>query len=251
MNRVAIRIVVIAVFAALCVEAHAADAPSEDVPRVSYELQLDTIRSGYDGETCWVHARAGAIPAEPPIVVLTMQKLLLSGSDVFFALNEMRSDDFGVTWTDPVEHDTLGRRAIEDGAVEVVCDFAPKWHAATGKILGTGHSAQYRDNKLVSVRTRCTAYSVYDPENRTWTPWKGMEMPDDERFYNAGAGCTQRIDLPNGDILLPVYFKAMGEKQYAVTVLRCRFDGQTLSYIEHGNELTVAVQRGFAEPSLA
>jgi hypothetical protein len=31
-------------------------------------------------------------------VVLTMQKLLLTGSDVFFALNEMRTDDLGKTW---------------------------------------------------------------------------------------------------------------------------------------------------------
>ncbi len=251
MNRFVVRIVLMTVFAALGLGAHAAEAPSDEVPRVSYELQLDTLRSGYDAETCWVHARAGVIPADSPIAVLTMQKLLLSGSDIFYALNEMRSDDLGGTWTDPVEHDTLGRRAIEDGAVEVVCDFTPKWHAATGKLLGTGHSAQYRDNKLVSVRARCTAYSVYDPENRSWAPWQCMEMPEDARFYNAGAGCTQRVDLPNGDILLPIYFKAKEEKQYAVTVVRCRFDGQTLTYIEHGDEFTVAVQRGFAEPSLA
>jgi predicted RNA polymerase sigma factor len=49
-------------------------------------VQLETISRGYDGQTCWVHPRAGAIPGDAPIVVLTMQKLLLTGSDVFFAL---------------------------------------------------------------------------------------------------------------------------------------------------------------------
>ncbi len=234
-----------------CATAHAAGETPGAVPRVAYDLQLDTLTSGFDKETCWVHARAGTIPNEPPVVVLTMQKLLLSGSDIFFALNEMRTDDLGKSWSGPVEHETLGRRNIEDGAVEVVCDFTPKWHAKSGKLLGTGHSAQYRDNKLVSVRKRWTAYSVYDPANRAWTLWKCLEMPDEPRFFNAGAGSTQRVDLPNGDILLPVYFKAANETQNAVTVVRCRFDGETLSYVEHGNEMTIAVQRGFVEPSLA
>ena len=33
--------------------------------------------------------------------------------------------------------------------------------------------------------------------------------------------------------------------------MRCTFDGTTLRYVEHGNELTVPTARGFAEPSLA
>ena len=33
-------------------------------------------------------------------------------------------------------------------------------------------------------------------------------MPDAPRFYSSGAGCTQRVDLANGDILLPIYLKA-------------------------------------------
>jgi hypothetical protein len=71
---------------------------AEDSPP-NYHGQLDTISRGYDGKTCWVHPRAGTIPGESPIVVLTMQKLLLSGSDVFFALNEMRTDNLGAPET--------------------------------------------------------------------------------------------------------------------------------------------------------
>ena len=250
MSRVSVIALAGAVLGAPCV-AEAAGTASPDVPRVSYDVQLDTITSGFDKETCWVHPRAGAIPGEPPIVVLTMQKLLLSGSDVFYALNEMRTEDLGKTWAGPTEHETLGRRNVEDGIVAVVCDFTPKWHAKTGRLLGTGHSALYRDNKLIEVRKRFTTYSVYDPDQRSWAPWKSMVMPDVPKFFNAGAGCTQRVDLPNGDILLPIYFKAEGETQNAAAVARCSFDGETLSYVEHGDELTIAVQRGFVEPSLA
>jgi hypothetical protein len=34
-------------------------------------------------------------------------------------------------------------------------------------------------------------------------------------------------------------------------VARCRFDGTNLTYVAHGNEMTVDVARGFVEPSLA
>lgn len=218
-----------------------------------YDIQLDTISSGFDSKTCWVHPRAGTIPGDEPTVVLTMQKLLLSGSDIFYALNEMRTDDMGGAWTGPTEHSNLGRRPLDDGGTTVVCDFTPKWHAATQKLLGTGHSAIYdANNKLVhGNRKRETAYAVYVPESRTWTTWRGVVMPDDPIFYNSGAGCTQRVDLPNGDILLPIYCKPMDTKQYSATVIRCRFDGETLSYVEHGNFMTIPVDRGFAEPSLA
>jgi len=222
-------------------------------PAADYTVQLDTIHSGFDKETCWVHPRAGTIPGENPIVVLTMQKLLLSGSDIFYALNEMRTDDLGATWSGPTEHENLGRIPTEDGGTAVICDFTPKWHPKTGKLLGTGHTALYSaENKLVhGNRQRSTAYSVYNPEARTWSTWRTMEMPNEPYFFNNGAGCTQRLDLPNGDILLPIYCKAIDTTPYNSTIVRARFDGETLSYVEHGNLLTIDVQRGFPEPSLA
>lgn len=60
----------------------------------------------------------------------------------------------------------------------------------------------------------------------------------------------QRYDLPDGDLLLPVYFKEPQDELYRTTVVRCRFDGRTLSYVEHGNALSVDEPRGLGEPSL-
>ena len=216
-----------------------------------YELRLETITKGYDGKMCWVHPRAGAIPGSPPQVVLTMQKLLLTGSDVFYALNHVSTSDFGKTWTKPVEHaDTLGRREEPDGVIVAACDFTPKWHAKSGKLLGIGHTVRYSDNKVIHERPRETCFAVFDPKASTWSPWTPMPMPDGVKFYNAGAGCVQRVDLENGDILLPIYFKAKSDKYYRVTVLRCSFDGRTLRYIEQGNDLSLESGRGVYEPSL-
>ncbi|OYW31618.1 MAG: sialidase [Chthoniobacter sp. 12-60-6] len=216
-----------------------------------YELKLETITKGYDGKMCWVHPRAGAIPGSPPQVVLTMQKLLLTGSDVFYALNHLSTSDLSQTWTKPVENTaTLGRREEADSVIVAACDFTPKWHAKSGKLLGIGHTVRYSGDKVIHNRPRETCFSVYDPQQSTWTPWTTLPMPEGTKFYNAGAGSVQRVDLENGDILLPIYFKAQADKYYRVTVLRCSFDGSTLRFIEQGNDLALESGRGVYEPSL-
>jgi hypothetical protein len=148
--------------------------PPADLP---FEVKITTLSQGYDGKTCWVHPRAGAIPGRTPSVVLTMQKLLLTGSDVFYALNDMRSDDLGTTWSPITEHaETLGRRQESDGTVLAACDFTPKWHAASGKLLGTGHTVLYRDDKVVDNRKREACYAVYDDKTRTWSAWHNTTL---------------------------------------------------------------------------
>ncbi|MBL8850521.1 MAG: exo-alpha-sialidase [Planctomycetaceae bacterium] len=227
-----------------------------------YEVELTRAAQGYDGQMCWVHARAGAIPAgapgvggDAPAVVMTTQKLDVTGSDVFFALHDFRTDDFGAHWDGPRAHGDLGRRPFPEGGEIVVADFWPRWHAASGKLLGTGHTIRYTDNAVVwDKNPRWTAYAVYDPRARQWAPWKTLEVPQGMILTSSGAGCSQRVDLPNGDILLPVYCNPLDQGHVvpsSVVVLRCRFDGETLKYVEHGNVLHNSAARGFAEPSLA
>ncbi len=226
--------------------AHAAVAAE-----IPFEIQLDVLSEGFDGKTCWVHPRAGAIPGPAPSVVLTMQKLRLTGSDIFYALNELRTDDLGKTWKGPVEHgESLGRRPETNGGEVGICDFTPKWHAATKRLLGTGHTVRYVNDTIPKERARETAYSGYDPAARTWTRWETLEMPDAAKFAHAGAGCTQRLDLPNGEILLPLYFTPPGEKFARVMVVKCAFDGRKLTVLELGNELSMKTVRGLGEPSL-
>jgi len=228
-----------------------------DNPKLPFTIERAVASKGFDKTFCWVHARAGAIPpkapgnpSSKPLVVMTQQKLKLSGSDVFYALNNTVTGDLGKSWTTPERQEVFARQKVDDRIEMTVCDFWPRWHAKTGKLLGTGHTVVYEDNKVKHVRPRATPYSIYDPEAQTWSEWKILEIPNKPKFKNAGAGCVQRFDLPNGDILLPFYFKEPKAKQYSVTVARCQFDGETLSYVEHGSELTLPVKRGLYEPSV-
>jgi len=225
-----------------------------------FRIDLLPISRGFDGHTFWAQARVGAIPGHrtggAPMVVVTAQPTLRTGSDVFFALSEWRSSDLGRTWDGPVEHaETLGRRPEPDGTMVGICDMTPGWHAATQTLLTTGHTVRYGDDRHPLVaRTREVAYSAYDPAGRSWTPWQTLSMPDRPEFANAGAGSAQRFDLADGTILLPIYYKQVSENTKAccsATVVRCAFDGTTLTYLEHGTELAWNEPRGFCEPSIA
>ncbi|MCA9049129.1 MAG: exo-alpha-sialidase, partial [Planctomycetaceae bacterium] len=233
-----------------------------------YEVELLKASSGFDGTMCWVHARAGVIPGGDRLAVMTSQKLLLTGSDVFYALHQFDSADGGRTWSEPRQIESFERQTflgpdrplptgadiapelLQAGDETTVCDFVPQWHQKAQKLLGIGHTVWYRDNRVMSVRPRGTAYAVYDHAAAAWSPWKCLKLPAERKFVCAGSGSQQRVDLPNGDVLLPIYFKEPEARQYSSTVVRCRFDGETLTYLEHGSEHTLPVQRGLYEPSV-
>ncbi len=180
---------------------------------------------------------------------MTTQPLQLSGSDVFYALHQLDAADGGTTWSEPKKIESFARQRRGDREV-TVCDFTPKWHTSSRQLLGTGQTVWYEKNRVAHVRPRATAYSVYDLSKESWSPWKRLQMPDAKRFQNAGAGSVQRLDVIGGDILLPIYFKEPEQVQYSTTVCRCSFDGETLTYVAHGSELTVDVKRGLYEPSI-
>ncbi|MEW4489895.1 sialate O-acetylesterase [Thalassoglobus sp. JC818] len=233
------------------------DPDRPNVSQMPFQIERIIAHEGFDKQTCWVHARAGTIPAadeggspSTTEVVLTTQPLELTGSDVFHAIHTMRSTDGGVTWTPLVPDSDFEREQLSEGIEQTVCDFTPAWHAATNTLLGIGQTVVYEDNRVKKVRTRFTAYSVFDPETGDWSAYQTLKLPDEARFQNAGSGSAQRLDLPNGDILVPIYFKEPSQTQLSSTVCRCRFDGTDLTYLEHGSEMTIPIKRGLYEPSI-
>ena len=123
----------------------------------------------------------------------------------------------------------------------------------TGKLLAIGCSVRYspQGKQLADTkRPSQTAYAVYDPGSGTWSRWKTLEMPADAEFNFARNGCSQWLVQPDGSLLVPIYFGTSASVPSSVTVVRCGFDGRTLTYREHGTELALDVVRGLCEPSL-
>jgi hypothetical protein len=219
-----------------------------ETPEYVVDIRTPVIHD--DREFLWFHPRAVAIPTRPGRGVMTVQKHL-QVSDYYSGLHVMYTEDSGETWTMPEARPELDW-FLEDAETQVsVADVTPGWHGNTGKVMAIGVKVRYRGTQQVYDKPQSFAvtYTVHDPEKGTWTPWRYLEVPDPAgAFYLVSPGCSQWIVEENGDVLLPVYVKAEGVE--SVTVLRCGFNGETLSYLAHGNMMTAPEEGGVAEPSI-
>jgi hypothetical protein len=205
----------------------------------------------------WFHPRAAAIPATGgrphPTIILTLQKHLVV-SDYYSGLFVMRTDDLGRTWKGPTPIAELDWIRQGDGTVLAMCDVTPGYHPPTGKLLALGCSVYYdSQGRQLQDRPRCSqvAYAVYDPQTDRWSQWQTLELPQQEKFqFLARNGCGQWLVQNDGSLLVPIYFAPRANTPFTVTVLRCHFDGQKLTYREHGDELNLNEVRGLSEPSI-
>jgi len=229
------------------------------VGQSGFRVQTDVALRELSTKYCWFHPRAAAIPGYGingnPAVIMTIQKHLVV-SDFYSGMYYMRTDDLGKTWTGPVEIPELAWQYEPDGTIISVADVTPGWHKKTGKLIAIGIKVRYsKEGKqlLDKPRSHDAAYAVYDPLEEKWSPWKmvaDVPLPD-SKFFLVNPGCVQWIVKADGKILLPVYFSGPGRDESSVTVFECSFDGVTLSYIRHGEEMTIKGGRGLGEPSLA
>lgn len=223
----------------------------------AYTIDVETIVTHDDGKSLWFHPRAVAIPEGPGkgTTIITLQQHLHK-SDFYSGLYTMVSTDNGVTWSPPTVEPNLAWEQDDAGATVGVCDVTPGWHAPTGKVLAIGAKVRYLDGVQIydKPQSRAGGYTSYDPATKTWEPWRYIQLPEagdvDSRFYNVTPGCVQWLTEDDGSVLVPIYFSPAGGVN-DVTVLRCTFDGEALTYVEHGDELSLDIVRGFVEPSLA
>lgn len=220
-------------------------------------IELTRLHPKFNGERCYVHARGLVMPSG--FGLLTTQKLELSGCDVFYGLEMTKTHDGGRTFSEIAPCKNLTRTYLPDGTSYAMCDATPFYHKKTGKIILTGHMAMYgKDNSLLSgARPRSTMYAVYDEESGDFEPYRAIEMPDAaDTYFSCGAGCTQILELPSGELLIPIYYNDYKNacdpwhSCSSVAVLRCSFDGHEIKLLEIGNALTVDIPRGLGEPSI-
>jgi len=233
--------------------------PFEKTKLLPFEVEAEVAHQELRSDFCWFHPRAAAIPDigrdGMPSVIMTIQKHLVV-SDYYSGLYYMRTDDLGETWSDPFEIPELAWQYEADSTTVSVADVTPGWHAKSGKLLAIGIKVRYSKKGkqlLDKPRSHDGAYAVFDPETNAWTPWKMIaNVPEpDSKFYLVNPGCVQWLVKANGNVLVPIYFSGPELGESSVTVLECSFDGETLTYLRHGEEMTIKGGRGLGEPSLA
>lgn len=228
------------------------------------ELKLEPLGSisGTDHWDWW-QARTAYVPgkqpgeqsSEQPFFVTTMSQTGKTGTHNFHDILQSISRDGGRTWSEPTIVPSLKRTPQNDGFEVAPGDLWPTFHAKSGRVLATGKTFNFENGKREIRLREKVSYSVMDPSTRKWGSLKFLDVPDRDqsgaKITAANAGCTQRVDLPGGDVLLPVrYWRDSKKHQYTSVVMRCGFDGETLTYKQHGTEHTIGKGRGFYEPSL-
>lgn len=243
----------------------------------TFKLELETIAKGNEKEFTWTHARSAVIPSDPPKLITTMSQTLKKGSDVYHDLFQIESLDRGETWTSPEVIPSL-TIIKQDSGYRSLVDMWPQWHSNAKKVVNIGTSPFYSNAKTHDGWKKKVVYAFLDSETEQWSAPQFLELPkldhDGMLLMAPAAGSAQWLELPNGDILLPIFYFKVTEEQaflamtkpdeafsignlmksddfgFSSTVVRCSFDGENLIYQEHGDELILKQGRGIYEPSI-
>lgn len=241
------------------------------------EIEIIEAKRGSDRKFIWTQARVAVLPdgGRSEVGMMTLSQKLKTGIDVYYDLYESTSRDRGGTWTAPEVIPALKIHEIGDGYRRSMSDMTPQWHKQSGKLLNIGKSFFYSDDLRLDRSRREIAYAVYDPGSNEWGPFRVLDLPeydaDSKLLTGPGAGCVQYWIEENGEVYLPISYRALTPEQYkatsretfeihanmnsdaigsSVAVIRCTFDGEKLIFKEIGNALNVKQGRGLGEPSL-
>ena len=237
-----------------------ADDPDIALPGINNTLLIDSVerRVIFPGrqrrkKQTWFHPRACIFPTKNgPLGLMTMQTI--AGSDFYGPVHFSTSKDLGKTWTQPTPVPSMQCSPVEGKLEMGVCDVVPEYHAQTDTVLAMGHNVYYKDGRLSKPQNmRWPVYSVRDAAGN-WSKLHKLFWENFRVLQLYSCGCGQRKFLPNGDLLIPLYFSdkslSRGGRAKVATVL-ASFDGRRVVIRRMGNVLELAAGRGLLEPSLA
>ena len=232
----------------------AAPAATQAAGGASYEIEVSTLLTGH-GTEFYTQSRAALIPGPKPRVMVTTQLTNPTGAHGYSDMFTIETSDNGNAWSAPKAIESLRRRRMPGDYDFVIGDVCPQWHAATQRVLATGKTFGFRGGKTEDRGLERVSYAVYKPARDTWSELRLLDLPakdhEGKPFLEPNSGCHQRVDLPNGEILLPIRYRKDPKSRYYTTIVaRCRFDGEKLSYVEHGSEFMIPRERGLYEPSV-
>ena len=242
------------VYGCRCVErtnAPKADAGNARV-EVSYDFTRQRLFPGFDGRLCKI---------QPTIAfdgkgtaLLAFQRLLLSGTDVFYGQFMSKSVDGGRTWSTPVEMVAL--KDTQENGYRVARYGTVRYSGKNGRWFALGTAQLYLDDKrpfqkYVDGRPYCSPlYISVDVGQGVFTGYKTLPFPEP---YEMAMPFGQALECDDGTLLVPFYYRPVGGcRQSRVITVRYAFDGDGLRIVESGTPIARDdLARGLGEPSLA
>lgn len=230
-----------AVAGSACSQPSAEDGDASRIESIERSVVWDGEKNGFT----WFHPRPCRVPDG-----LLMAVQDISGSDVFGPVHWSASADGGRGWSEPEPIPGLERLELPNGNQEAICDTVPQYHPATESVIFLGWNVYYKDNKLTLPNEQRWPVYVVRRADGSWTPRSKLDWdhPAAARIY--GSNCSQRLTLPDGDVLIPLTFASYERTDRVVGTVLCSFNGERLSVKRTGNFLELAVERGLLEPSI-
>jgi len=230
----------------------------DDLAFDGFTLSRDRLFPGFDGTFCKIQP---VIATDwKGTALLTFQRLLLTGSDVFYGQFISRSSDGGRTWSEPKKI-RLFNDTQEDGC-RVVRYASVRYAQRSRRWYALGRSQLYADDKVPlhgRINGRPTGDALYvtvDPEKGEFTSYSVLPFPF---AYDSVLPFGDPVELENGDLIVPCYFQAEGAEKkrgaYSppgkVVCVRYRFGAKGLEVVRAGTPVECPeLKRGCVEPSL-
>jgi hypothetical protein len=231
-------------------------------------IENEIILHGRRNNQAWFEPAIGVIPGNKKrLPQVFARATLLSGNDIGPQLY-MKTDNLGKSWSNPILCQNWFKVPLNDNVYEEPW-FGFFYHKMTNKFIAIGHTHFVQDEGT-GTSYKNTSYknerhyrspdlkgsivcSLWDPSKADFEPWVRMKLSEkiDLGIYYNG----QFHEKDDGTILIPGYYRGSLKEEESsdyskVTVIRCKFNGTDLQYIEHGSIHSVEEARGLAEPSL-
>lgn len=236
---------------------------SENYASYIDRIDNEIILHGRRNNQAWFEPSVGVIPGKgikPPQVFV--KATLLTGNDIGPQLY-IKTDNLGKTWTNPILCQNWFKVPLDNHVWEEPW-FGFIYHNRTDQFFAIGDTHFVQDAGTVTGQKnerhynspelrRSIVYSLWNPLKEDFEPWVRMKLPGDLYLSIYSHGQFHVED--DGTILIPGYYRGTMDEpvipiERGVTVLRCKFDGRKLQYIEHGSVHVVREVRGLAEPSV-
>ena len=214
-------------------------------------IERTALFPGFDGKFCKIQPSMAS--DGKGTALLTYQKLLLTGSDVFYGQYISKSTDDGKTWSEPKKIEALKADPWKGFRVERYAN--PHYHRKTGRFFAIGAADIFKDDgapyqKTVDGEAYCwPLFVTVDAEKGDYVKCEKLEFPFAYEFCMAFG---QIHECENGDVLIPFYYREpkAGVKQKCV-IIRYAFDGEKLKVVKAGTPMArMDLARGLGEPSV-
>ena len=214
-------------------------------------LERQQLFPGYDGRFCKVQPAVESDGGD--VAILTYQRLLLTGSDVFYGQFISRSGDGGRTWSEPKE---IGLFAdTREGDFRVARYANPHFNRKHRYWFALGVAQLFKNDRephqvAVDGKPYCRPILVtVDAVKGEFTACRDLDFPF---AYEHAMPFGQIVELEDGEMLIPFYFRPCGAGHRGRCVVVCyRLESGRLVVVKAGEPIVAeGLKRGVCEPSI-